>query len=94
MHHDHEPPDLGPARKQDRYPATVWPWYRTSGMPAVLLLGTAAALLGLLLDLSWLMKSGVLAGGAAMVLAIPALVLEYRADMRHDRERPAEEVQA
>lgn len=91
MHHDHEVPDTGPDNKEDRYPATVWSRYRTSGMPAVLLLGAVATLAGMLLDYSWLTKFGALAGGTAIALVIPMLVLG-RADMRYDCDHPAEEV--
>jgi hypothetical protein len=90
QHHD-ETPDTGPDRKEDRYPPTVWTRYREDVLPWILLIGMGVTGIGTLLGTPQMQVGGLSAAALAVLAVIPTLILEYRADMRYDREHPEED---
>jgi hypothetical protein len=93
MHHDQNTPVSGPDdNPKGHYPETAWSRFRQTGMPTVIAFGVAMITLGLVMDYRWLAGTGLMACGLGFITGSAAVVLEYRADMRYDREHPETEV--
>jgi hypothetical protein len=81
-----------PLTKADRYPPTIWSKLREGLLVDLILIGLVVTVAGLIDESQAVVTGGCIATAVAIAGFPPVLFLEYRADMKHDREHP--EVQA
>jgi hypothetical protein len=88
MHHTEE-------TEEQAYPPTIWSTYREDLMPKAVVVAFVALAVGQVFGIGWLVDAAIVVGAVLLLACGPALVLEYRADMKFDREHSInEEVQA